>query len=207
MNVRQACLFDYLFLLRRMLVSVAIATTVGLMPQPVHAQPAGQRAGESARRISVDATVGSSAVRGGRGRYVNDEGVAAELLIGLARPSRFGSMYAVSVGVRSDAGQDCVVQPSITPPGRCIPFAPTIRHLGLAAGYEYRRSGSSLRALLGPALVSDGHHTGAGGRLHVSAAVGASRLALTAGVNGHWLTLFDGTSLRYYSSAFGVRVQ
>ena len=207
MNVTQACWFDYLFMLRRMLVSVAIAATVVLMPRWVTAQPVGQQAGESHRRISVDVTVGSSAVRGGRERYVNDEGVAAEVLVGIGRPARFGPMYAVSVGVRSEAGQDCVVEASATPPSRCIPYAPTIRHLGLAAGYEYRQSGSSIRALVGPALFSDGHHAGAGGRLHMSAAVGASRLALTAGVNGHWLTLFDGTSLRYYSSAFGVRVQ
>ena len=207
MNVRSACVFDRLFTPRLILVHVAFAASVVLVPQRVHAQRVGQQAGESQRRISVDVTVGSSAVRGGRERYVNDEGVAAEVLVGLGRPARLGPMYAVSVGVRSDAGQDCVVEPSATQPIHCLPYAPTLRHLGLAAGYEYRRSGSSLRALLGPALFSDGHHTGAGGRLHVSAAVGAPHLALTAGVNGHWFTLFDGRSLRYYSSAFGVRVQ
>ncbi len=210
MNVMQACLFNRLFhrlfTRRLMLASVATASSVVLMPRHVTAQTAGEQRMESHRRISVDVTGGSSAVRGGRERYVNDAGVAAEVLIGLRRPARFGPMYAVSVGVRFDGGQNCfVVPPDFT--GGCVPYAPTIRHIAVMPGYEYRRSGSSLRALLGPALFSDGHHEGAGGRLHVSAAVGAPRVALTAGVNGNWLTLFNGTSFRYYSSAFGIRLQ
>ena len=163
-------------------------------------------ASDAQRRISVDITGGASTVRGGRESYVNDGGFAAELLVGFRRPARRGSMHAIAFGARGDAGQNCYVT---LPPtsGTCAASAPTVRHFGFLTGYEYRRSGSSIRALLGPTLYSASHRAGVGGRLHLSAAVGAPRVALTVGFNGNWLTLFNGSSLRYYSSAFGLRLQ
>ncbi|MEQ1693601.1 MAG: hypothetical protein ABMA00_20095 [Gemmatimonas sp.] len=189
------------------MVGTALMLSTAFAPVRLPAQPVGVQTAESQRRISVDITGGASAVRGGRQHYVNDDGMALDLVVGLRRPARRGLMHAIATGIRSDVGDDCYV--SITPvqSSGCLPSAPTISHLGLLAGYEYRRSGSSVRALLGPALYSGKNSRGLGGRLHLSAAVGAPRLALTVGVNGHWLALFNGSSLRYYTTAFGLRLQ
>ncbi|MBL0169983.1 MAG: hypothetical protein IPP90_04500 [Gemmatimonadaceae bacterium] len=193
--------------LRTVVIVAALAASGILRPARLTAQPIVNQAAAAPRRVSVDVTVGTSAVRGGRERYVNDEGLAIELLVGLRRPSRQGLMYAAAAGVRVDAGQDCYVRLPVSPYAGCIPHAPTVGHLSFLAGSEVRRSGSSFRALLGPSIFSDGHHAGLGGRLHLSAAVGAPRVALTVGVNGNWLALSNGSSLRYYASAFGLRLQ
>ncbi len=186
-----------------------LIVAAALSPKQLVGQQVAAPASDAQRRISVDITGGASAVRGGREPYVNDGGFAVELLVGLRRPARRGPMLAVAAGIRGDAGQNCYVSLPVSPSGsgKCAASAPTVRHLGLSTGYEYRRSGSSLRALLGPTLYSASRHAGVGGRLHLSAAVGAPRVALTVGVNGNWLTLFNGSTLRYYSSAFGLRLQ
>ena len=193
--------------LRTVVFVAALTVSTILCPVQLSAQVVANQAADAPRRVSVDLTGGQSAVRGGRERYVNDEGMAVELLVGLRRPSRPRLMYAAAVGVRSDLGQDCFVWPSAPQFSGCAPQAPTVRHLAVLAGTELRRSGSSVRALLGPSLFSDGHRAGLGGRLHLSAAVGAPRVALTVGVNGNWLALSNGSSLRYYASAFGLRIQ
>ncbi len=196
----------------------SVLSPKALSGQPVAAPASDAQASDAQRRISVDITGGASAVRGGREPYVNDGGFAAELLLGFRRPARRGPMHAIAFGARGDAGQNCYVTLPPTSGSRdgasvrsvsskCAASAPTVRHLGFFTGYEYRRSGSSVRALLGPTLYSASHRGGVGGRLHLSAAVGAPRVALTVGVNGNWLTLFNGSSLRYYSSAFGFRFQ
>ncbi len=191
----------------REFVFTVLIVAAALSPKALTGQPVAAHASDAQRRISVDITGGVSAVRGGREPYVNDGGVAAELLVGLRRPARRGPMHAVAAGIRGDAGQTCYVSPPPSGSGKCAASAPTVRHLGVLTGYEYRRSGSSVRALLGPTLYSASRHAGVGGRLHLSAAVGAPRIALTVGVNGNWLTLFNGSTLRYYSSAFGLRFQ
>jgi len=188
---------------------VVLALTESAMPGTARlsAQAVVNQATDTPRRVSIDITGGESAVRGGRDQYVNDDGVAVELLVGLRRPSRQGLMFAAAAGVRSDLGQDCTVLPSTPQFNGCAAKAPTVGHLAVLAGTEFRRLGSSVRALLGPSLFSDGHRPGLGGRLHLSATVGAPRLALTVGVNGNWLALSNGSSLRYYASAFGLRIQ
>lgn len=192
---------------RRIIVGTALMFSATFAPGRLTAQSVVGQTAEIQRRISVDITGGASAVRGGRQHYVNDGGMALDVVVGLRQPARRGLMRAIAAGLRSDVGDNCTVS---GPPAQwrgCLPSAPTISHVGLLAGYEYRRSGSSVRALLGPALYSDGNSRGIGGRMHLSAAVGAPRLALTVGVNGHWLALFNGSSLRYYTTAFGLRLQ
>ena len=190
----------------REFVFIALIVAAALSPKALTGQPVAAPASDAQRRISVDITGGASTVRGGREPYVNDGGFAVELQVGLRRPARRGPMLAVAAGIRGDAGQNCYVSLPVSS-GKCAASAPTVRHLGVLTGYEYRRSGSSVRALLGPTLYSANRHAGVGGRLHLSAAVGAPRIALTVGVNGNWLMRFNGSSLRYYSSAFGLRFQ
>ncbi len=190
--------------------SLAIAVSVGctLGPTRTSAQsPVQPAAAATPHRVSVDFTVGPSAVRGGRDSYTNDWGAATEVLVGFRRPARSGLMGAVAAGVRGDVGQSCYVRLPANPPYGCIPHAPTIRHLVLLTGYEYRRGGSSVRAFLGPAAYTVNGRAGAGGQARASAAVGTSHFAVTAGVSGNWLTQFSGTPLRYYAAAFGLRIQ
>ncbi|MBL0173653.1 MAG: hypothetical protein IPP90_23790 [Gemmatimonadaceae bacterium] len=151
----------------------------------------------------VDVTVGP-ALYGGRERYVNDEGLAIELLVGLRRP-RARLMYAAAGGQ-----------------GRCrrgfaasgSPCRSTPVHPACANGSSSRLPGGRRSAPVGEAVSSScstidllRRPSRGTWRTASERGRGAPRVALTVGVNGNWLALSNGSSLRYYASAFGLRLQ
>jgi hypothetical protein len=155
---------------------------------------------------SFDATAGFSTVRGGGYTYHNEAGISLDLLLAVRRPAFRGFLRAVSAGIRVDfdTSDDCVVVP---PSNTCLPNAPTIGHLGALVGYEVRRGGSSVRALVGPSYFSVPSGNSAGVRTQLSAAVGARHIALTGGVSGNLIAPFNSSALRFIAGTFGVRIQ
>jgi hypothetical protein len=174
----------------------AVCLLACAIPQALRAQ--------NPARMSLDVTGGFSTVRGGGYRYWNDGGISLDLLLAVRRPAMRGFLWAASTGGRLDAGQNCafdVISRS------CLPNAPTVGHLGALAGYEVRRGGSAVRALVGPSFFGVPSGNRAGVRAQLSAAVGARHIALTGGISGNVIAPFNGSSLRYVAGAFGVRVQ
>ncbi len=170
------------------------------------AAPVTAQGSPSADRVSLDLTLGFSTVRGGGYRYVNEGGLALDALVGFRRPASNGWMGAAGLGGRADLGDDCVVDVA-SDPAPCLPHAATIRYVTAQSGYEVRRAGSGVRALVGPAYFSASKHGGLGVRGQLSATVALRHIGLTGGVSGNVIRPFASAPLRYIAGTFGLRIQ
>ena len=158
---------------------------------------------QSARSPSLDVTVGLSA--GAGGHYFDRNGLASELT--LVPQHEHGRLVAVTAGVRGSLASSDICALEAGPGSRCLPRLPTIAHLGLLGGWEYRHAGPALRAAAGPALFGGSGTSGLGAQLSVDAAVGVTHIALIAAARGGFVAPFAGEPLRLGSLELGLRLR
>lgn len=156
---------------------------------------------QSAKSPSLDVTVGVSA--GAGGHYFDRNGLAGEIT--LVPKHEHARVFAVAAGVRGSLASSDVCALEAGPGSRCLPRLPTIAHLGLLGGWEYRHAGAALRALAGPALFGGSGTSGLGAQLSIDAAVGVTHAALIAAARGGFVAPFAGEPLRLGSLELGLR--
>lgn len=156
---------------------------------------------QTARSPSVDVTFGVSSVAGGH--YFDRNGFAGEIT--LVPEHQHARLVAVTTGFRGSPASSDICALDAGPGSRCLPRVPTIVHLGVLGGWEYRRAGAAVRAAAGPAVFGGSGTSGLGAQLSVDAAVGVTHVALVVAGRGEFVAPFASEPLRLGSLELGLR--
>jgi hypothetical protein len=160
-------------------------------------------AAQSAKARSLDVTVGVSS--GAGGHYSARNGFASEIT--LVPGHEHARLIAVTVGVRGSLASSDICAFEAGPGSRCLPRLPSIAHLGLLGGWEFRHAGVALRTVAGPAVFGGSGASGLGAQLSVDGAIGLARVALVAAARAGYVAPFAGEPLRLGSLELGLRVR
>ena len=158
---------------------------------------------QSAKSPSLDVTVGLST--GAGGHYFDRTGLAGEIT--LVPEHEHAGVVGVTAGVRGTPASSDICALEAGPGSRCLPRFPTITHLGLLGGWEFRHAGAALRALAGPAIFGGSGTSALGAQLSMDAAIGVTHVAVVAAARAGLVAPFSGEPLRLGSLELGLRVR
>lgn len=193
--------------MKRFLACLTLLVVLVATPQPL----AGQAA-PSAKRVTLDVSVGGASGRGG-GDYVNlGGGIALDAAAAWRGPRARTGTLVLGGGFGSQGGLgndlDCAPDGS----GGCRGDFPTFRYLVALAGWEVGAArggrGASARVLAGPGhYVSDeGSAFGLQARIEL-ASPAPFGVALVASARGSLLPRFHDEAVTLGAVGFGVRLQ